>query len=68
MDLPLTAAILLGAILAFLLGAVFVWFGSLTHHRRARRAEKKVITLEAEVATLRQQLNRPPVPVMPPPQ
>ena len=52
-EAPLAVAILVGMAVAFLLGAAIVWFGSLSHRRRARRAEAQVAALQAELATLR---------------
>jgi uncharacterized integral membrane protein len=52
-DAPVAVAILVGMAAAFLLGAAFVWFGSLSHRRRARRAEAQVAALQAELALTR---------------
>ncbi len=49
---PLSVAILAGAAVFFLLGAVIVWFGALGQRRRARRAERRVRELEDQLATL----------------
>ena len=48
-EAPLWAAILLAMAVAFALGATTSWFGALPHRRRARRAEAKATTLQAEL-------------------
>ncbi|HTW26629.1 MAG TPA: lipopolysaccharide assembly protein LapA domain-containing protein [Acetobacteraceae bacterium] len=53
---PLSVAVLVGMAVAFLLGAVLAWIGTLAQARRARRAERQVRLLEAEVATLKARL------------
>ena len=50
---PLSVAILIGAAIFFLLGALIVWFGALRQRRRARRAERRVKELEVELEGLR---------------
>ena len=49
----LSVAILVGAAIFFFCGALVVWFGELAQRRRARRAERRVRELEAELADLR---------------
>ena len=49
---PLSVAILVCAAFFFLCGAILVWFGELAQRRRARRAERRVRELEAEVTLL----------------
>jgi len=55
-DVPLSIAILIGAAIAFLFGALIVWIGELTQRRRARRAETRVRLLEEQVTALQAQL------------
>jgi uncharacterized integral membrane protein len=50
---PLSVAILIGAAVFFLFGALIVWFGEMRQRQRARRAERRVRELEAELETLR---------------
>jgi putative membrane protein len=50
---PLSAAILVGAGGAFVLGALFVWFPALGARRRARRFERATRKLEAQIAGLK---------------
>ena len=50
---PLSVAVLAGAAVFFVLGALIVWFGELRQRRRARRAERRVRQLEEELAELR---------------
>ena len=50
---PLSVAILIGAAIFFLLGALIVWFGALRQRRRAWRAERRVKELEVELEGLR---------------
>ncbi|PPQ34452.1 lipopolysaccharide assembly protein LapA domain-containing protein [Rhodopila globiformis] len=53
MDAPLSASILVAMAVAFLLGALVVWFSSLAQRRRARRAERMVRILQAQVESLK---------------
>jgi len=48
-QVSLSVAVLAVAGLAFLLGALMVWFTSLGHRRRARRAEDQARRLEQEL-------------------
>lgn len=50
---PLSVAILVAGAIAFLLGALLLWFGELRQRRRARRAEHRVAVLERELAEAR---------------
>ena len=50
---PLSLVILGGMAIAFLLGGVLVWFSELGQRRRARRAERTVRMLEAQVEELK---------------
>lgn len=50
---PVSAAILVGAAVAFLLGAFFVWFPALGARRRARAFERKSRKLEDQVNSLK---------------
>ena len=54
---PLSLAVLGAMGVAFLLGALLLWTGTLAARARARRAEYKVRLLEAQVAELKA---RPP--------
>lgn len=65
-DLPLSIAVLIGAAVAFLFGAVIVWIGELRQRRRARRAEARVRLLEEQVTALQGRLKAvqaQPVPI-----
>jgi lipopolysaccharide assembly protein A len=48
-DVHLSLAILIAMAIAFLLGALVVWMSELSQRRRARRAERKVRLLEAQI-------------------
>ena len=64
-DAPLSVSILVAMAVAFLLGAVVVWFSSLAQRRRARRAERMVRLLQAQVESLKAENKAraaPPVP------
>jgi putative membrane protein len=52
-DVHLSLAILVAMAIAFLLGALVVWFSELSQRRRARRAERTVRLLEAQIEALR---------------
>src|SRR3979490_1618604 len=51
-DVPLSLAILVAMAIAFLLGALVVWMSALAQRRRARRAERTVRLLEAQIEAL----------------
>src|SRR4051794_17246792 len=53
LDAPLSVSILVAMAVAFLLGAVIVWFSSLAQRRRARRAERMVRLLQAQIESLK---------------
>lgn len=62
---PLSLALLVAMGAAFLLGALLIWVGALGVRHRARRAERQVRMLEAQVATLKAELvaaTAPPAP------
>ncbi len=50
---PVSAAVLAPAAVAFLLGALFVWFPALGARRRARRFERATRRLEDQVSSLK---------------
>jgi putative membrane protein len=52
-DLPVSLAILIAMAIAFLLGALVVWMSALAQRRRAKRAERTVRLLEAQIEELR---------------
>lgn len=54
--LPLSVAVLAVAAIAFLFGAAIAWFASLPHRARARRLDRSVEVLQAEVGTLKDRL------------
>lgn len=56
LDVPLSVAILIAMAIAFLLGALVVWVSALAQRRRARRAERTVQLLEAQVEHLKARL------------
>ncbi len=51
-DVHISIAILVAMAIAFLLGALVVWMSELAQRRRARRAERKVRLLEAQIEAL----------------
>jgi uncharacterized integral membrane protein len=51
-DVHLSIAILAAMAIAFLLGALVVWMSELAQRRRARRAERTVRLLEAQIQAL----------------
>jgi putative membrane protein len=51
-DVHLSLAILVAMAIAFLIGALVVWMSELSQRRRARRAERTVRLLEAQVEAL----------------
>ncbi len=51
-DVHLSLAILVAMAIAFLLGAIVVWMSELAQRGRARRAERKVRMLEAQIEAL----------------
>ena len=55
----LSLAILAAMAIAFLLGALVVWFSVLAQRRRARRAERTVRLLESELDGLKARLSSP---------
>lgn len=52
-EVHLSLAILIAMAIAFLLGALVVWMSELSQRRRARRAERSVRQLEAQVEDLK---------------
>ena len=70
-DVPVSIAILGGMAFAFLLGALVVWMSALSQRRRARRAERTVSLLEAQIGHLKAgaapPLSLPPLPLPLPP-
>ncbi len=56
--LPLSVAVLAIAALAFLFGAAITWFAAMPHRAKARRLERSVEVLQAEVGTLKDSLAR----------
>jgi uncharacterized integral membrane protein len=55
LDVPLSVAVLVAAGIFFVLGAFMIWTGAVASRTRARRAERTVRELRAQVATLREQ-------------
>jgi len=51
-EVHLSIAILVAMAVAFLLGALVVWISELSQRRRARRAERTVRLLEAQIEAL----------------
>ena len=51
-EVHLSLAILIAMAIAFLLGALVVWMSELSQRRRARRAERTVRLLEAQIEAL----------------
>jgi uncharacterized integral membrane protein len=61
-DVHLSLAILIAMAIAFLLGALVVWMSELSQRRRARRAERKVRLLEAQIEGMSARpVTQPPV-------
>ena len=58
-DVHLSLAILVAMAIAFVLGAVVVWFAELAQRRRARKAERTVRLLEAQVEDLKGRITPP---------
>lgn len=58
-EVHLSLAILIAMAIAFLLGALVVWFSVLAQRRRARQAERTVRLLEAKVEELRARTAEP---------
>jgi putative membrane protein len=58
-DVHLSVAILVAMAIAFFLGAVVVWVSELSQRRRARRAERTITLLEAQIESLRGQAASP---------
>jgi uncharacterized integral membrane protein len=56
--LPLSVAVLAIAALAFLFGAAIAWFAGMPHRAKARRLERSVEALQAEVGALKDSLAR----------
>lgn len=59
LELHLSLAILLAMAIGFLLGALVVWMSELRQRRRARRAERTVRLLEAQVEALQARATTP---------
>ena len=53
LEVHLSLAILIAMAVAFLLGAMVVWVSELSQRRRARRAERAVRLLEAQIEALK---------------
>jgi uncharacterized integral membrane protein len=51
-EVHLSLAILVAMAIAFLLGALVVWMSELSQRRRARRAERTIRLLEAQIDAL----------------
>ncbi len=62
LTLPLSVALLAAMAIAFLAGALVLWVSVMAARRRARRAERMVRLLEAQVAELKARLAPPPPP------
>jgi uncharacterized membrane protein YciS (DUF1049 family) len=59
-EVHLSLAILIAMAIAFLLGAILVWFSALSQRVRARRAERTVRLLQAKVEELTARTALPP--------
>jgi putative membrane protein len=59
LEVPLSAAVLVGMAIAFLVGALMMWISELGQRRRARRAEQTVRMLEEQVQELKARQTRP---------
>src|SRR5580698_10633274 len=61
-EVHLSLAILIAMAIAFLLGALLVWTSELSQRRRARRAERTVRLLEAQIEALQARVSPLPLP------
>ena len=61
-EVHLSLAILIAMAIAFLLGALVVWMSELSQRRRARRAERTVRLLEAQIEALQARVSPLPLP------
>ncbi|MCQ4162675.1 LapA family protein [Roseomonas sp. GC11] len=52
-EVPLAGAVLGGAAIGFVLGALIAWGGALHYRRRARKMQRAAQLLEAELADIR---------------
>ena len=59
LEVHLSIAILIAMGIAFFLGALVVWMSALAQRRRARRAERLVRLLEAQVQDLKARVGAP---------
>ncbi|HYZ23988.1 MAG TPA: LapA family protein [Rhodopila sp.] len=59
LEAPLSVAILVAMAIAFVLGALVVWLSVLAQRNRARRAERTVRLLEAQVQELKARVEHP---------
>ena len=69
-DIPLSITVLLAMAVAFVLGALLLWFSAIGARLRARRAEHAVRMLEAQVKELKARVSPVPsgtVTALPPP-
>jgi lipopolysaccharide assembly protein A len=64
LEAPLSIAVLVIAGVFFLLGGLIVWVPAVGHRMRARRAERKVSTLEAEKKAAMPTPGAPKVPAL----
>jgi lipopolysaccharide assembly protein A len=64
-DAPLSIIVLAGMAIAFMLGALELWFTAVGARRRARRAEHQVKLLEAQVQELKARNAAPVAPAAP---
>ncbi len=65
-EVPVSLVVLIGMAAAFLVGGLFVWMGSLSQRRRARRAEARVRVLDQQLEALKARLAQPAVNLQPP--
>jgi uncharacterized integral membrane protein len=64
-DVPISLAILTGMALGILLGALIVWVAELGQRRRARRAERTVRLLQAQIDALQARQGQAPLSLPP---
>jgi lipopolysaccharide assembly protein A len=62
---PISIIVLAGMAIAFMLGALELWFTAIGARRRARRAEHQAKLLEAQVQELKARNAAPVVPAVP---
>lgn len=55
LTVPLSVAVLVGAAIFFVLGALMTWTGAVASRGRARRAERRIREMQARIDWMRQE-------------